>query len=1101
MKKRLLVLSISVAMIFLIIITKGTYATSNVYSRKELQNMVTSTAISYLYNNEYSNYNAKAGHPSFSYRNLKNSPEMVSRSNRFHIDCSSFVTSVYRYSLNYDFGEYYSLSPGFLYDFTTGEQKNSYDSIQKFRETYLIHNRGFGVDTFFKTVTAQKKNSSSKKPYISNLESNVNPVVYYYENENVDGAGTENVVAKTSIQNSLTSREKKDGVDAGSYDFVKRLKPGDIIVWDGHVMLYVGNSLDKDTTGIIHSDGYDDYFVNDSGEIRVNSDDNSIRYNSINYIINKLNQNPVDDPNKPKKALTYIAILRPINILCRNNDANNCSSEYINGDVNVKVSEQASARDEFSDLKIEQYYEANSIKEGGDYENRTLTKTNVVNQSDSITYNIELKNMSTYGYCDKLAGGINYLKQSNCEANRTEENKAEWKMVNREQKNYNGMIVTGQIPANTSFLNCTGNCSYNKETGEVRWDNINVDVAEEKKLSYTVRVEAEKKITNKGMTITHNEKTLQLGKLETIVDSSINNKINLSIFNEYINKFKARVDNNTIVYTSSANENYKKDLNDESSKIALGSFAFAKSIYYNALGIDLDSVTPTTIKNAFFKKVEKDSDTYAYIVNNNIDDNYKKMLVPGLYGGRLLYGVDQNVGITSTSSGLYELKNANNYRTQYADINNLEIGDIIITYDESNATYMYCGKDSQGKNIIIRWINGNFEIYDVNGEKTAQRIYKEMFGHDLFVVIRPLSLYGTTINLKGIDNNNNFYVTNGKYRNLIRPENKNITINLEYDAIKCSVTDCPSTLTVNNAIFDGWYSDKNYINKLENETKLISNNYHELYAKWQSDEVILPNPNVLGYKLNGWYDDVNFTNRVALAGEKYIPSNDITLYANYEAIEYEIEYNSNGGIGTMSNSHHVYDVDKKLDLNTFSKEGYIFKGWSTTLNGKVVYSDGQTVKNLIIDNNEKVILYAVWGKIVPNIDADFLDEYNVIYNLKLNSTYDNLFENVTDISNVVIKSKTGEIISSENIVKTTDVVSFKFNNTHFTYDISVLGDVAPDGSLNVGDISSLYQSIKGKIKLDKLCELAGDVTNDDSLNVADVSKLYQYLKKRISSLD
>lgn len=99
----------------------------------------------------------------------------------------------------------------------------------------------------------------------------------------------------------------------------------------------------------------------------------------------------------------------------------------------------------------------------------------------------------------------------------------------------------------------------------------------------------------------------------------------------------------------------------------------------------------------------------------------------------------------------------------------------------------------------------------------------------------------------------------------------------------------------------------------------------------------------------------------SLAGYDLIQS-DVTLnlYPTWTPITYQIKYDSNGGSGTMSNSTHTYDVDKKLSKNTFVKTNYEFLGWS--LDGKnIKYTDEQVVKNLTSADESTVYLYAAWG--------------------------------------------------------------------------------------------------------------------------------------------
>ena len=63
----------------------------------------------------------------------------------------------------------------------------------------------------------------------------------------------------------------------------------------------------------------------------------------------------------------------------------------------------------------------------------------------------------------------------------------------------------------------------------------------------------------------------------------------------------------------------------------------------------------------------------------------------------------------------------------------------------------------------------------------------------------------------------------------------------------------------------------------------------------------------------------------------------------------------------MSDQPFTYDeASKALTANGFSKEGYTFAGWATSSDGDVVYTDGQSVQNLISTKDGVVNLYAKW---------------------------------------------------------------------------------------------------------------------------------------------
>ncbi len=98
-------------------------------------------------------------------------------------------------------------------------------------------------------------------------------------------------------------------------------------------------------------------------------------------------------------------------------------------------------------------------------------------------------------------------------------------------------------------------------------------------------------------------------------------------------------------------------------------------------------------------------------------------------------------------------------------------------------------------------------------------------------------------------------------------------------------------------------------------------------------------------------------------GEKATYLGSTTLYAVWRANEYTVNYNANGGSGSMSSSTHRYDTYQNLNSNSFYKSGYTFLGWSTSSSAtSATYSDGQSVVNLTSSNGATVTLYAVWQK-------------------------------------------------------------------------------------------------------------------------------------------
>ena len=82
---------------------------------------------------------------------------------------------------------------------------------------------------------------------------------------------------------------------------------------------------------------------------------------------------------------------------------------------------------------------------------------------------------------------------------------------------------------------------------------------------------------------------------------------------------------------------------------------------------------------------------------------------------------------------------------------------------------------------------------------------------------------------------------------------------------------------------------------------------------------------------------------------------------SYDGNPYTVQFNANGGEGTMANESFVYGTAKALTISTFKRTGYIFIGWATSSTATTpTYDDGQSVKNLTTTSGGTVKLYAVW---------------------------------------------------------------------------------------------------------------------------------------------
>ncbi|MEG0503708.1 MAG: InlB B-repeat-containing protein, partial [Raoultibacter sp.] len=174
-------------------------------------------------------------------------------------------------------------------------------------------------------------------------------------------------------------------------------------------------------------------------------------------------------------------------------------------------------------------------------------------------------------------------------------------------------------------------------------------------------------------------------------------------------------------------------------------------------------------------------------------------------------------------------------------------------------------------------------------------------------------------------------------------------------------------------------------------TSLVASGETTLYAKWTPNDynVIFnldggtgvtspikasygskltkpsPDPTKQGYTFNNWYKNEaktvlwNFaTDTVGLT---------TTIYAKFTANTYSVRFDSNGGTGTvMQDQTFTYDTPAKaLSQNTYTKQGYLFAGWSKTKGGAKDYADTEKVRNLALSGT--LTLYAVWTPITYSV--------------------------------------------------------------------------------------------------------------------------------------
>lgn len=192
-----------------------------------------------------------------------------------------------------------------------------------------------------------------------------------------------------------------------------------------------------------------------------------------------------------------------------------------------------------------------------------------------------------------------------------------------------------------------------------------------------------------------------------------------------------------------------------------------------------------------------------------------------------------------------------------------------------------------------------------------------------------------------------------------------------------------------------WYMDREFTQPAPNElpangqtlyVKWLPNDYTIYYsanggsgsmpsqaAVWE-EELTLPESGFtrFGYRFGGWKDTYGDGTLYSpqetvknLAGE--IQGDRVTLYAQWNPIQYSISFDENGGSGEMDSVTATYDRDLRLpDCGFTAPADMKFAGWSLTPNGTVRYKDGASVRNLTAQEGETITLYAIWRERAAN---------------------------------------------------------------------------------------------------------------------------------------
>ena len=138
-------------------------------------------------------------------------------------------------------------------------------------------------------------------------------------------------------------------------------------------------------------------------------------------------------------------------------------------------------------------------------------------------------------------------------------------------------------------------------------------------------------------------------------------------------------------------------------------------------------------------------------------------------------------------------------------------------------------------------------------------------------------------------------------------------------------------------------------------------------------------PTKTGYSFLGWSTSATATSATYSAGGSYTANSSATLYAVWKINTYTVTFNANGGVNAPTPQTKTYDVLLKLSSEEPQKDGYVFVGWTSILNGtEAEYKAGE-----YYSYDSDVVLYAVWEEIKPVYTPGDINGDNTVNNKDL----------------------------------------------------------------------------------------------------------------------
>ena len=313
--------------------------------------------------------------------------------------------------------------------------------------------------------------------------------------------------------------------------------------------------------------------------------------------------------------------------------------------------------------------------------------------------------------------------------------------------------------------------------------------------------------------------------------------------------------------------------------------------------------------------------------------------------------------------------------------------------------------------LYAQWDADAYEIrYDANGGEGAPKTQNKIYGIDLELSASEptLEFYdfmgwnteadgsGDTYQPGAVYTLNEPAILYAQWEEIVPPEPDTWIVKFnanghgtapETQYVYDGTTAEEPTIEAGGFDFEGWFSDSQCERAWDFSSPVSENMI--LYAKWTPNEfdvvydansgqdapeaqvkhkdvdLVLSEkvPTRVGYTFKNWNTQIDGSGDTYGPGNEYFDNAPVTLYAQWQIINYKVSFNANGGTNAPGQQNKNYGSYVVLSSSRPSRSGFSFTGWNTKANGTgTTYQPGTVYRD-----NTDVTLYAQWKQITYKV--------------------------------------------------------------------------------------------------------------------------------------